>query len=86
LGTDVVRVLSHYGFVVLGLQRLQIETLAENGAMICAATRNGFKHEGTLRRSAWVNGEFADEIVLGLLADEWSTDARGPSASSVPEQ
>jgi RimJ/RimL family protein N-acetyltransferase len=80
LGTDVVRVLSHYGFVVLGLQRLQIETLPENAAMIGAAIRNGFTHEGTLRRSAWVTGEFADEIVLGLLADEWSTDGPGLSA------
>ncbi len=72
LATDVVRVLCGYGFTVRGLQRLQIETLADNAAMLAAATRVGFSVEGTLRRSAWVYGEFADMVVLGLLAHEWT--------------
>jgi RimJ/RimL family protein N-acetyltransferase len=71
LGTDVVRVLCRYGFAIRGLQRLQIETLADNNAMIQAASRAGFAREGTLRRSAWVNGDFANEVILGLLATEW---------------
>ncbi|MEU3839753.1 GNAT family protein [Streptomyces sp. NPDC028635] len=70
-GTDVVAVLCHYGFVVRGLQRLQIETLADNAAMLRSAERNGFVREGVLRSSAWVMGEFLDEVVLGLLAREW---------------
>ncbi len=68
LGTDAVRVLCRYGFAILGLQRSQAETLADNAAMIAAATRAGFVPEGRLRRSAWVNGQFADEVILGLLA------------------
>ncbi|MBP2704326.1 GNAT family N-acetyltransferase [Microbispora sp. RL4-1S] len=71
LGSDVVRALCEYGFAVRGMQRLQVETLADNIAMITAATRAGFTIEGTLRRSAWVYGTFADEVVLGLLAHEW---------------
>ena len=71
LGSDVVAVLCHYGFVVRGLHRLQLETLADNTAMLRAATVNGFTLEGTLRRAAWVSGEFADEAILGLLAAEW---------------
>ena len=71
LGTDVVRVLCRYGFAIRGLHRLQAETLADNDAMIQAASRAGFTREGTLRRSAWVNGEFGDEVILGLLATEW---------------
>lgn len=74
LGTDIVRVLCRYGFAILGLHRLQAETLADNDAMIATATRAGFTAEGTLRRSAWVNGDFADETILGILASEW--DAR----------
>src|SRR4029077_14656669 len=34
LGTDVLRVLCGYGFAVRGLHRLQLETLADNTAMI----------------------------------------------------
>ena len=71
LGTDVVRVLCRYGFAIRGLHRLQAETLADNHAMIASASRAGFTREGTLRRSAWVNGDFGDEVILGLLAAEW---------------
>ena len=70
-GTDVVAVLCGYGFTVRGLHRLQIETLADNHAMLRAAEANGFVREGVLRSSAWVMGEFLDEVVLGLLAEEW---------------
>ncbi|MET4157005.1 GNAT family protein [Agromyces sp. PvR057] len=70
-GTDVVAVLCHYGFVVRGLHRLQVETLSDNDAMLRAAERNGFVREGVLRSSAWVMGEFLDEVQLGLLAEDW---------------
>ncbi|MER6959268.1 MULTISPECIES: GNAT family protein [unclassified Streptomyces] len=76
-GTDVVAVLCHYGFVVRGLQRLQIETLSDNAAMLRSAERNGFVREGVLRSSAWVMGEFLDEVLLGLLVQDWKPDSRG---------
>ena len=75
LASDVVRVLCRYGFVTLGLQRLQIDTLADNAAMIRTATRVGFALEGTQRRAAWVNGAFVDLVILGLLASEWTASA-----------
>jgi RimJ/RimL family protein N-acetyltransferase len=63
-----------YGFLVRGLHRLQLETLADNAAMVRAATGAGFTPEGTLRRAAWVSGAFLDEVIFGLLADEWQPD------------
>ena len=72
LARDVIRVLCEYGFAVRGLQRLQVETVADNTAMITAATGAGFRIEGTLRSSAWVYGTFLDTVVLGLLAEEWT--------------
>jgi RimJ/RimL family protein N-acetyltransferase len=75
-GTDVVAALCHYGFVVRGLRRLQIETLADNAAMLRSAERNGFVREGVLRSSAWVMGEFLDEVLLGLLVEEWKPDPK----------
>ena len=74
-GTDVVAVLCHYGFVVRGLHRLQIETLSDNTAMLRSAEHNGFVREGVLRSSAWVMGEFLDEVLHGLLAQDWKPDA-----------
>ncbi|GGJ51855.1 hypothetical protein GCM10010121_073470 [Streptomyces brasiliensis] len=72
LGSDTVHALCEYGFAVRGLHRLQVETLADNAAMIAAAESTGFTVEGTLRRTAWVYGAFMDVVVLGLLAEEWS--------------
>lgn len=71
LATDIVSVLCHYGFVVRGLNRLQIDTLADNGPMKRAAIATGFTLEATLRQNAWVMGEFVDEVTYGLLRDEW---------------
>lgn len=79
-GTDAVATLCHYGFVVRGLRRLQVDTLRDNTAMVRSAERNGFVREGVLRSSAWVMGEFVDEVMLGLLAEEWKPDGRNSSA------
>lgn len=80
LGADMVLALCEYGFAVRGLHRLQVETLASNAAMIRAASRAGFVQEGRLRRAAWVDGEFADEVILGLLASEWAGGGTGRTA------
>ena len=47
-------------------------------AMQHAAMHSGFVVEGMLRQSAWVDSEFVDEVVLGLLA----TDLRSDQPSS----
>jgi RimJ/RimL family protein N-acetyltransferase len=72
LGVDAVRVLCRYGFDIRGLHRLQLETLADNHAMIAAAGKLGFTREGATRGSSWVNGGFADDVIFGLLAEEFS--------------
>src|SRR2546430_3219223 len=77
LGSDVVLALCEYGFTVRGLHRLQVDTLASNAAMIRAAERAGFTLEGTLRAAGWVNGDFADEVILGLLASDWARARSG---------
>jgi len=74
LGGDLVRVLCTYGFVIRGLRRLQVDTLADNDAMIAAAEKAGFRREGTLRRAAWVYGRELDQVVLGMLHDEWEPE------------
>ncbi|MER5349359.1 GNAT family protein [Kitasatospora sp. NPDC002551] len=81
LSGDIVRLLCRYGFTVRGMQRLQIETLADNLPMIKAATGAGFVLEGTLRQAAWACGAFVDEVVLGLLAPEWTDEPEPPTAA-----
>ncbi len=71
-GADVVVALCEYGFAVRGLPRMQVDTLASNTAIIRTASRARFVHEGRLRQAAWVNGEFTDEVILGILAADWA--------------
>lgn len=72
LGVDVVRILCRYGFRVRGLRRLQLETLDDNHAMMAVAEKLGFTREGTTRGSSWVNGRFCDDVIFGLLAEEFT--------------
>ena len=72
LGADAVRVVCRYGFALRGLHRLQLETLADNHAMIAVAGKLGFTREGATRGSSWVNGRFTDDVIFGLLAEEFT--------------
>ena len=72
LGEDTVRVLCRYGFALRGLHRLQLETLTDNHAMIAAAEHVGFTREGAARASSWVNGQWADDVIFGLLDTEFT--------------
>jgi RimJ/RimL family protein N-acetyltransferase len=73
-GGDIVRVLCHYAFVVRGLHRVGLETLASNAPMRAAALRAGFVEEGRAREMAYVLGERVDEVSYGLLRRDWRPD------------
>jgi RimJ/RimL family protein N-acetyltransferase len=75
--TDVLRALCRYGFEIRGLNRLQLETSANNEAMIRAAAKAGFTEEGRLRSAAWVAGAFEDTVIFGLLAPDRATAFTG---------
>ena len=68
---EVLQLLCRYGFVVRGLNRLQLETNPDNVPMIRSAERVGFSQEGVLRQATWTLGGFADAVVMGLLAEDW---------------
>ncbi len=72
LGKEVLELLGRYAFEVRGLHRLQLETAADNAAMIGAAESTGFTHEGVLREASWALGKYLDQVIFGLLASEWS--------------
>lgn len=71
LGRDALAVITDYGFRLRGLQRLEVETLASNEAMIRTALSVGYREEGRLRARAFISGRFVDEVLFGLLAEEW---------------
>jgi RimJ/RimL family protein N-acetyltransferase len=71
LGRDALEVICRFGFEIRGLERLALETLEVNAAMQATAVACGFVQEGRLRGATWYLGRRADELLYGLLADEW---------------
>ena len=39
--------------------------------------------EGRLRQAAWAGGDFADAVILGLLAADWDGGRRHPGEGEV---
>ncbi|MEM9623532.1 MAG: GNAT family protein [Pseudomonadota bacterium] len=53
------------------LQRIRAHADARNAASMKVLQKLGFTHEGTLRQNQFAKGQLVDEVVFGLLRDEW---------------
>jgi RimJ/RimL family protein N-acetyltransferase len=70
-GTDAVRVASRYGFRSMGLHRISLTVAAFNTRGRRAYEKAGFQLEGVRRESVFTNGGFTDEVLMGLLRQDW---------------
>jgi RimJ/RimL family protein N-acetyltransferase len=66
----VSRVLEHL-FRVDGLLRVSADCDARNQASARLLDRLGFHREGLRRAHTWIKGEWTDDLLFGILADEW---------------
>lgn len=71
LGQDVTRLVIDWGFVELGLHRIELEVLATNERAIRCYRACGFVHEGTRRQGELYPDGWRDLHVMGVLRDEW---------------
>lgn len=71
-GSDAVRVMVRYGFLAMGLNRIQLEVFAFNTRARRAYARAGFVEEGVRREAAFIDGGFADEVIMAVLRREWT--------------
>ncbi|MFC6090662.1 GNAT family N-acetyltransferase [Saccharothrix lopnurensis] len=69
--TEAVRRLLEHLFDERGLHRVAAECDARNGPSARLLTRLGFRQEGHRVRSTWAKGEWTDDLLFGLLAEEW---------------
>ena len=79
---DGARLLIEFLFDVVGVRRLEARAAVGNTRGVSALMKLGAVHEGVLRKSLLRHGEFLDQSLWTLLADEWR-DARTPCASRV---
>ncbi|MBB1259679.1 GNAT family N-acetyltransferase [Streptomyces alkaliterrae] len=61
-----------HAFDVLDLDRITAEVLADNPRSARLLERVGFVREGVMRESVQRDGSRVDELIYGLLRDEWT--------------
>ncbi len=71
-GTEVAELIIRYGFEQLNLHRISSFAHAFNERSIRLHRKVGFQEEGRRRKAYFRNGAYHDEVVFGLLKDEWS--------------
>ncbi|KAF3059214.1 putative ribosomal N-acetyltransferase YdaF [Daldinia childiae] len=75
-GGEAIRWALWYGFQMAGLHRISIETFSFNEGAMKLYERLGFTCEGKHREAMWFNGRWHDDVVYGMLEDEWREEQR----------
>jgi RimJ/RimL family protein N-acetyltransferase len=74
--TEAVHGVLEHLFSERGLHRVSAECDGRNLPSARLLERVGFRPEGCRRAHTWIKGEWTDDLLFGLLANEW----RGPGA------
>ncbi|MRX56533.1 aminoglycoside 6'-acetyltransferase [Bacillus sp. HMSC76G11] len=76
-GTEALRLILQHGFHNLGLYRVGLNVYHYNERAKRSYEKLGFKQEGVIRGELFYDGDFHDNILMGVLADEfWEADKK----------
>ncbi len=70
-GTEAVKLAIYFAFEELKLNRLQLEVFSHNPRGVKAYEKAGFTIEGILRQAIYINNQYSDEIIMGILREEY---------------
>lgn len=71
LGSEAIALVTQFAFDELNLNRLQAGCYSSNLGSSRAFEKCGFRREGVLRKKRFRRGTYEDELILGLLREEW---------------
>ncbi|QFT89581.1 Putative ribosomal N-acetyltransferase YdaF [Bacillus sp. THAF10] len=71
LATIAVRAMITNAFRNLHLEKVEINVASQNWKSQRIPKQLGFKEEGVIRNYEYLNGEYLDRVVYGLLRHEW---------------
>lgn len=74
-GTDAIRALLGWAFGYLNLHRVYLTVYDYNQRAIRSYEKCGFQHEGTMRQARYIDGHYYDELMMGILKDEFMGDS-----------
>ena len=70
-GTESISLLLDFVFNQTTLNKIMLEVFSFNKRAINSYKKNGFIEEGRLRENIFRNGEYHDEIIMGILRREY---------------
>jgi len=72
LSKEVTILTLSFGFYKLGLNKIYLKVLEENTVAISLYKKVGFIQEGLIRKSVFKNSQFKNEILMGILIEEFN--------------
>jgi len=70
-GTDSKMQLLYYAFNTLNLRKIFSSAFEFNQPSIKHNLNCGYKEEGRLKQKFFINGQYYDEVLLGITKDDW---------------
>jgi len=80
---DGARMILDFAFDVIGARRLEARAAVANGRGNGALRKLGAVQEGVLRRSFVRNGQYHDQVLWGILAEDWREQRRSLNFAPV---
>lgn len=78
--TEALRRMLDHLLVERGLRRVSAECDARNARSARLLERLGFTREGLRRSNTWIKGEWTDDLLFGLLSEDWAARRAHPFA------
>lgn len=73
-GTQALHLTLHHCFMDLGIHRIWTTILESNTPSLSVFRKCGFQVEAQLRQEAFKNGGFENSILVGILAEDYSSE------------
>lgn len=70
-GADAVNTLLEYAFMKIDIYRVTLKVYEYNERAVKCYLKCGFSYEGRTRQSAYIDGKFYDEIIMGILKSDY---------------
>ena len=70
-GQESMNLMLGFAFQNLNLNRVGLDTFAFNKRAQKCYLKVGFKEVGRRRKASFIDGQYCDDIVMGILKDEW---------------
>jgi ribosomal-protein-alanine N-acetyltransferase len=80
---DGAKLMIEFAFEVLGVHRLEARSAIRNGRGNGALRKVGAVQEGVLRQSFLRNGEYLDQALYAIVAEDWRASRLEPQTASV---